>query len=62
MSWSAQASVFAASRSAPRSSCLGPSKLVSRVERWTGRQSAGSAQSHTIPRAQRGISSWVTVT
>eukprot|EP00965_Chrysotila_dentata_P205772 6183154-Pleurochrysis_carterae.AAC.1 len=62
MSWSPQASVSAAARSALRSSCLVPAKLVSRVERCTGRQSAGSAQSHTVPRAQCGISSWVTVT
>eukprot|EP00965_Chrysotila_dentata_P184730 6098255-Pleurochrysis_carterae.AAC.1 len=62
MSWSPQASVSAAARSAPRSSCLGPGKHVSRVDRCTGRQSAGLAQSQTVPRAQCGISSWVTVT
>eukprot|EP00965_Chrysotila_dentata_P134234 4438919-Pleurochrysis_carterae.AAC.1 len=57
MSRSPHASVSAAARSASRSSCLVPGKLVDRVERWTGLQSAGSAQSHTVPRAHRGISS-----
>eukprot|EP00965_Chrysotila_dentata_P032110 1071279-Pleurochrysis_carterae.AAC.2 len=62
ISLSPHAIASAAARSAPRSSCLAPAKAVSRVERWTGRQSAGSAQSQTTPLAHRGISSCVTVT
>eukprot|EP00965_Chrysotila_dentata_P157176 5192699-Pleurochrysis_carterae.AAC.1 len=62
MSRSGHASSSAAARNAPRSSCLSPAKRVSRVERWTGRQSAGSAQSQTIPCAHFGISFCVIVT
>eukprot|EP00965_Chrysotila_dentata_P063267 2096367-Pleurochrysis_carterae.AAC.1 len=62
MSLSSQANVSAAARSAPRSSCLVPAKRVAREDRWTGRQSVGSAQSQTVPRAQVGISSCVIVT
>eukprot|EP00965_Chrysotila_dentata_P105672 3490400-Pleurochrysis_carterae.AAC.1 len=62
MSRSPHASVSAAARSASRSSCLVPANLVVRSDRRTGRQSVGSAQSHTIPLAHRGISSCATVT
>eukprot|EP00965_Chrysotila_dentata_P004998 164253-Pleurochrysis_carterae.AAC.1 len=62
MSLSGQSSTSAAARSAARSSCLAPGNCDERDERCTGRQSSGSAQSHTVPRAQRGISSCVTVT
>eukprot|EP00965_Chrysotila_dentata_P124762 4124890-Pleurochrysis_carterae.AAC.1 len=62
MSRSPHASASAAARSASRLSCLAPAKLVDRVERWTGLQSAGSAQSHTIPRTHPAISPCVMVT
>eukprot|EP00965_Chrysotila_dentata_P174744 5768775-Pleurochrysis_carterae.AAC.1 len=62
MSWSPQASVSAAAQSASRLICLVPANRVVRSDRRTGRQSIGSAQSHTIPRAHRGISSCDTVT
>eukprot|EP00965_Chrysotila_dentata_P177525 5864242-Pleurochrysis_carterae.AAC.1 len=62
MSLSVQSSTYAAARSAARSSCLVPGNWDERDERCTGRQSLGSAQSHTVPRAHRSISSCVTVT
>eukprot|EP00965_Chrysotila_dentata_P162314 5360219-Pleurochrysis_carterae.AAC.1 len=62
MSWSSHASVSAAARLATRSSCLGPANLVDRSDRRTGRQSAGSAHSQTVPRAPWGISCCDTVT
>eukprot|EP00965_Chrysotila_dentata_P075007 2477959-Pleurochrysis_carterae.AAC.1 len=51
MSSSCHPSFAAASRSASRFSCLSPGNLVCRVERRTGTQCPGSAQSHTTPRA-----------
>eukprot|EP00965_Chrysotila_dentata_P117659 3887283-Pleurochrysis_carterae.AAC.1 len=57
MSWSCQSSASAALRSAARSSCRSPANCVDRDERCTGRQSAESEQSHTVPRAHSGISS-----
>jgi len=55
MSVSTQSSSAATRRTAARSSCLAPGKTVSRVDRRTGRQSAGSEQSHTRPRANGAI-------
>eukprot|EP00965_Chrysotila_dentata_P084172 2779018-Pleurochrysis_carterae.AAC.1 len=47
MSRSLHPSVSAAARRASRSSCLAPGNRVSLVDASTGRQSVGSAQSHT---------------
>ena len=46
-------------RSASLSSWRAPRKTVSRVERRTGLQSHGSAQSQMMPRAHGCICSWV---
>eukprot|EP00965_Chrysotila_dentata_P082796 2731715-Pleurochrysis_carterae.AAC.1 len=56
MSVSSHCIAAAAARSAPRSICRVPSKTVCRVERSTGTQRAGSAQSQTTPRAHGVIS------
>eukprot|EP00965_Chrysotila_dentata_P019145 638038-Pleurochrysis_carterae.AAC.1 len=62
MSASFHSSAAAAARSAALSSCRSPWNAVSLVDGRTGWQSAGSAQSHTMPRAQPGISIWVMTT
>eukprot|EP00965_Chrysotila_dentata_P245103 6206356-Pleurochrysis_carterae.AAC.1 len=56
MSMSGHSSCSAAAHSAALSSCRLPAKTVARVDLWTGRQSVGSAQSHTVPRAHAGFS------
>eukprot|EP00965_Chrysotila_dentata_P171236 5650672-Pleurochrysis_carterae.AAC.1 len=56
MSASAHRIVAAAARSAALSSCRAPSNWVCRVERSTGTQRAGSAQSQMVPRAHGAIS------
>eukprot|EP00965_Chrysotila_dentata_P008805 286914-Pleurochrysis_carterae.AAC.1 len=58
MSSSCHASSAATARSASRFSCRTPGNVVPRVDRRTGTQRAGSAQSHTTPRAQGCIVSW----
>eukprot|EP00965_Chrysotila_dentata_P046015 1529267-Pleurochrysis_carterae.AAC.1 len=62
MSRSGQFIATAAARMAPRSSWRSPPKRVSREDGATGRQSEGSAQSHTVPRAHGGISNCEMVT
>eukprot|EP00965_Chrysotila_dentata_P207005 6183867-Pleurochrysis_carterae.AAC.1 len=62
MSRSAQSMAAAARLSVSRSSWRTPSNRVSRVDRRTGWQSSGSAQSQTTPLAQAGISSCVITT
>eukprot|EP00965_Chrysotila_dentata_P089157 2944017-Pleurochrysis_carterae.AAC.1 len=57
MSASGQRSCAAAARSAVRLSWRFPGNVVCRVERVTGTHRRGSAQSQTLPRAHRGISS-----
>eukprot|EP00965_Chrysotila_dentata_P170166 5617140-Pleurochrysis_carterae.AAC.1 len=56
MSSSSQPSCAVAARRAARSICRGPSKVVARVDRCTGVQSWGFAQSQTTPRAHGAIS------
>eukprot|EP00965_Chrysotila_dentata_P208896 6184961-Pleurochrysis_carterae.AAC.1 len=57
MSASRQRSSAAAARSAARLSWRAPGKTVWRSDRATGTHRRGLLQSHTRPRAQRGISS-----
>eukprot|EP00965_Chrysotila_dentata_P256828 6212680-Pleurochrysis_carterae.AAC.2 len=56
MSASSHFSWAAAARKAARSICRCPSTGVSRVERCTGTQRVGSAQSQTVPLAHGSIS------
>eukprot|EP00965_Chrysotila_dentata_P070601 2333992-Pleurochrysis_carterae.AAC.1 len=62
MSSSCQCSASAAFRSACRSSYRRPGNAVARVERVTGTQRAGSAQSHMTPLAHGCIVSYPSTT